>query len=298
MNKVRLYLMGEKGLFVLQNLEREFGHLVIECVVSTTDKNVQNDFFHEIKSFCQIKGIPFYKKTDVIPIIDVKYSFAIGWRYLIEDEKKLIVFHDSLLPRYRGFNPLVTALVNGDEQVGVTALFATSAYDCGEIVDQKIMPVKYPLKIMEAIAKLKILYSDIANSLARKIINGDTFDSFQQDESLATYSLWRDDSDYFIDWAWDSSKICRFIDAVGFPYQGAQTYSGKTHIVINHAISMPDLIIENRVPGKVIRVEDTFPIVVCGIGLLKILDAKIYGTNENFLPLNKFRTRFSNGREI
>lgn len=26
---------------------------------------------------------------------------AIGWRWLLEDTDKLIIFHDSLLPKYR-----------------------------------------------------------------------------------------------------------------------------------------------------------------------------------------------------
>jgi methionyl-tRNA formyltransferase len=290
--------MGEKGFFVLQSLEHEIGLSSIEYVVSTTDKSVQNDFYDEIKSFCELKGISFYKRTDTTPAIKSGYSFAIGWRYIISDEEKLIVFHDSILPRYRGFNPLVTALVNGDEHIGVTALFATAMYDCGEIVDQKTLPIKYPLKIAEAISKIKFLYSNIAISIAGKILNGSTLTSTKQNESLATYSLWRDESDYFIDWMLDASKISRFIDAVGFPYQGAQTYADGTRIVINNAIPMPDLVIENRIAGKVIFMEDSYPIVVCGTGLLKILDATIYGTNESFLPLKKFRTRFSNGSEI
>ena len=33
----------------------------------------------------------------------------------------LLIFHDSLLPKLRGFNPTVTALIAGEIEIGVTA---------------------------------------------------------------------------------------------------------------------------------------------------------------------------------
>ena len=42
---------------------------------------------------------------------------------MIKNSENLIVFHDSLLPKYRGFAPLVSQLINGEEYLGVTAIF-------------------------------------------------------------------------------------------------------------------------------------------------------------------------------
>ena len=36
----------------------------------------------------------------------------------VKDERNLIVFHDSLLPNYRGFAPLVNCLVNNENRGG------------------------------------------------------------------------------------------------------------------------------------------------------------------------------------
>ena len=64
------------------------------------------------------------------------FKFAIGWKWIIDNTSQLIVLHDSLLPKYRGFSPLVNSLINGDTLTGVTALFASSEYDKGEIIEQ------------------------------------------------------------------------------------------------------------------------------------------------------------------
>ena len=38
--------------------------------------------------------------------------------------------------------------------------------------------------------------------------------AFEQDEAKATYSLWRDDEDYKIDWHLSSEEIMRFVGQV------------------------------------------------------------------------------------
>ena len=59
--------------------------------------------------------VVFDENEDIIMI-------AAGWRWLLPSTEKLIVLHDSLLPRYRGFNPLVSQLIDKEERLGVTAV--------------------------------------------------------------------------------------------------------------------------------------------------------------------------------
>ena len=56
-----------------------------------------------------------------------------------------------------------------------------------------------------------------------------------------------------------------------------------------------DVNIENRQPGKVIFNEAGYPVVTCGEGLLKILDASIEGdlNTQNFVPTSKLKFRLS-----
>jgi hypothetical protein len=45
----------------------------------------------------------------------------------------------------------------------------------------------------------------------------------KQDHSKATYSIWRDEIDLWIDWNESASRIERTIRALGRPYMGART---------------------------------------------------------------------------
>ena len=113
-----------------------------------------------------------------------------------------------------------------------------------------------------------------------------------QNEVEATYSLWRDEEDYQINWFSNSDSINRFIDAVGYPYFGAFSYVQGTKVRILDAEVYTDLTIENRTPGKVIFIRNTHPVVVCGERLL-ILKNVIYDkSGESFLPLKRLRVRF------
>src|SRR5690606_4550897 len=49
--------------------------------------------------------------------------------------------HDSLLPAYAGFSPIIWALIGGESEVGVTAHMMNAELDAGPIVGQKSVPV-------------------------------------------------------------------------------------------------------------------------------------------------------------
>ncbi|QSS98030.1 formyltransferase family protein [Psychroflexus sp. ALD_RP9] len=283
---VNLYVLGKKGLIALSKLDMLY-RKNIKSVIIGSDKNIDNDFSSEIIKVCQDFKLN-YQFQNHTSEYTAKYSVAIGWRWLINDDSNLIVFHDSILPHYRGFNPLVTALINGDSEIGVTALKGSKEYDKGEIIEQKIVPVTYPLKIEKAIDLISTQYANLLNSIFNKLIK-DNLKSYPQDSSKVSYSLWRDEDDYKIDWSLDALKIKRFIDAVGFPYKGAYTiYNGKK-LIIKNAEIVADVNIANRTPGKVIFKENNSYTIVCGKGLLKI--KSFYDSNNMEVRLNKFRLR-------
>ena len=292
MIKVRLYLAGEKGLHVLSELISANLTLLIDSVVGAKDQNVRDDKFEEIRNICSSAGIEFYTAKNV-PHFNNSHALAIGWRYLISEESNLIVLHDSLLPKYRGFNPLVTALINGDSEVGVTALFAAEAYDTGDIIIQKKTSITYPLKIFQCILLVNELYSAITLEILQSLKKGETLIARKQDESLASFSLWRDELDYFIDWTLDAWTIARSVDALGMPYDGAQVYVNNVRARLMDSVPLDDVEIGNRVCGKVLYMDGDYPIVVCGKGLLKIKKLESYVSGDNLLPLKKFRTRFT-----
>ncbi len=283
--------MTEKGHTVLKSILPKYKDN-IEIVVGSQDKDIKEDFYLEIKSLCGYHSTEFIDRRDFVSV-NTKWALAVSWRWMIQgDDQLLIVFHDSLLPRYRGFNPLVSALINGDQKIGVTALLAKQKYDTGDIITQSETAIEYPIKIQAAIGKILKNYQESSLYVMEKIVNNDELILVPQDEQKATYSLWRDDDDYRIDWNLSSDKLKRFIDAVSYPYKGALSIVGGNLVRILEVEIVKDVVVENRTPGKVIFIEDNFPVVVCGRGLLKILQMVDNAKGTSLIPIKNFRTRF------
>ena len=289
--KLLVYSLGLKGLSVVKGLFESAEKPSIFCVIGQ-DSAVVDDYSAELIAYCEGNSIGYSFRGFDYTVNDYDFVFAVGWRWIISDvqKEKLIVFHDSLLPRYRGFAPLVSALLNREREIGVSALFGASEYDRGDVIDQIRMSVKYPTSIGSELVRISNLYSELAVSVLPELAKGGVI-GVPQDECAATYSLWRDDNDYKINWNNTASEIEHFISCVGFPYLGATSELKGEVIRIIRARSVEDVVIENRFPGKVIFVRDGLPIVVCGKGLLMIEDARDCEGGA-LLPLKSFRSRF------
>jgi methionyl-tRNA formyltransferase len=289
--RLTVFAMTEKGHAVIRLLLSRYPGLVA-AVVAARDKDIAKDYFDEIAGLCRAGNIHFCDRADGYSI-QTSHVLAVAWRWLIDPASaRLIVFHDSLLPRYRGFNPLVTALINGDREIGVTALYATAEYDRGDIIAQSSSPVAYPIRILDAIKSVVGNYEVLAAGIAASLARGDEPGARPQDETNASYSLWRDDEDYFVDWSRPAAELKRFIDAVGDPYKGAAaTLEGKM-VRIRDAEVEDEVRIANRTPGKIIFLKDAKPLVVCGQGLLKLTALFDDETGASLLPLPYFRRRF------
>jgi methionyl-tRNA formyltransferase len=159
--KAALFLMTNKGYEVLRTLLEAGFTAAIDKVIIGLDPAVVHDYSAEIMQLCEKNKVVYFFSNQEYTI-SASYVLAVSWRWMVKvQDFKLIVLHDSLLPKYRGFAPLVNALINGDDVLGVTALFASEEYDRGAIILQKTTPIQYPITINEAILKVSTLYSEI-----------------------------------------------------------------------------------------------------------------------------------------
>jgi methionyl-tRNA formyltransferase len=269
------FILGEKGFFSLSQAIDLLGEGLISFVVCTTDSGLDDDFFVKIRDLCSQHQIKFFtRKQYLLDNLNVKadYCFAIGWRWIISNSKNLIVFHDSLLPKYRGFAPLVNMLINGERHIGVTALIASEEYDKGDIVAQQSVEISYPIKIKNAITIISSVYAELLIKTMVSLSNGDVLKQKAQIEGDSSYSLWRDNDDYLINWLSDANSIARFCDAVGTPYKGAASYLNNQLIRILDASPYPDVDVVCRKDhiGKIVFFDAGLPVVVCGSGLLRL----------------------------
>lgn len=159
---------------------------------------------------------------------NVDLMFCINWRYMIPariyNQPRLgtFVFHDSLLPEYRGFSPTVWAMINGEDHTGVTLFEVATNVDEGNIVDQNLVSIGENETISSVMERVTQTYLEMLEKNLTSLIQG-VAQRKSQDHSRATYTTKRLPEDNQIDWTMSSKDIYNLIRAVSRPYSGAYT---------------------------------------------------------------------------
>ena len=145
--------------------------------------------------------------------------------------------HPSLLPKYRGPSPVVTAILDGQSETGVSVMLLDEGMDTGPVLAQS-PPVK--LDGTEKGAELQARLFKEGASMLPAVLNGLEDGSVQpqpQNDSLGTVSRLLDRSDGEIDWADPFEKIDRMIRAYS-PWPGTFTSWGdKTLKIVDAELS-------------------------------------------------------------
>ena len=249
-------------------------------------------FLNSIREFTMQTGGQFFETRRVSNNLlqgfwgstSIDLMFPVSWRYLIplsvyrRSRLGTFVFHDSLLPTYRGFSPTVWAILNGETQTRVTLFEMADDVDEGDIVAQQVVPIGPDdtiAMVMEAVTQsyLQLLAENIEQ------LRLGTAPRRPQDHALATYTSKRLPEDNLIDWNRSTSRIYDLIRAVGQPYAGAYTNLGDRRLRVWSAQRLPR---ERRyiggVPGRVVEVRrGEGSIVLTGDGSLLLKEVQLDG---------------------
>lgn len=99
--------------------------------------------------------------------------------------KGCINVHSSLLPSYRGAAPINWAILNGDEETGVTIMHMATELDAGDIIAQASTPVGPKETAEELTDRLAVLGGDLLVKTVSAIENG-TADRIPQEHDKHT----------------------------------------------------------------------------------------------------------------
>lgn len=286
MKKWMCFLATQKGYQTLKQAIDQGYAEQIGCVISFEETGMMTQYFPLIHSLCQSQSIDFFEwkaaKSQLPRLIetyDIHAAIAISWRFLLPLalnellQTPLIVFHDSLLPKFRGFAPTPTAIMCGETTIGVSAIFACQEVDKGEIILQKKMEVAQDEYIASVLERQSQVYADMFLKIVEDV-HHNSLVSYVQDEKEATYSAWRNAQDCHIHWEKSAIEIYNMIRAVSAPYPGAYALLEGEKIYIQRAEMVEDLSFAIRYPGKIWSLQQGQATVICGQGMLKITRAK------------------------
>ncbi|WP_030377159.1 MULTISPECIES: methionyl-tRNA formyltransferase [unclassified Streptomyces] len=171
--------------------------------------------------------------------------------------------HDSLLPAYAGFSPIIWALLNGEERVGVTAHRMNAELDAGDVLVQRSVPVGPTDTATDLFHRTVDLIAPLVRESLDLIASGrDAGRWLPQDRARASFFHKRSAEDSRIDWSWPAERLERLVRAQSDPYPNAYAFHrGERLRIVSAGVS------EGRyggTPGRIFIREGDGVVVVAG----------------------------------
>lgn len=181
--------------------------------------------------------------------------------------------HASLLPKYRGAAPMQWAIIDGEEETGITTMYMAKGLDTGDMILKATTPIG-PKETGETLHdRMSVMGGPLILETLKQIEAG-TAPRIKQDDSLSCYASMLDKELGCIDWNKDAASIERLIRGLNSWPSAYTFWNGKTLKIWDSEVVESSGEGEN---GTVIAKDKISFTVKCGENALKILEVQLQG---------------------
>lgn len=181
--------------------------------------------------------------------------------------------HASLLPKYRGAAPIQWAVIDGEEESGVTTMLMNEGIDTGDMLEKVVVPLDEKETGGSLFDKLAQKGAELLVETLVKLENG-TAKRTPQEESQATHAKMLKKELGCIDFGKPAVEIERLIRGLN-PWPSAYTgYKGKTLKIWDATVVCEER--EGQV-GEIVEVGKNELLIKTGQGLLALEEVQLEG---------------------
>ena len=223
------------------------------------------------------------KEPDIIEALkklepDFFVTFAFGQilsqEVLDIPKYETINLHASLLPKYRGANPIQRAIINGDKETGICTMITELGLDCGDICQKLIIPISDNMNCGE-------LWDEIAQKSPKMIeetlisLKNGTLSPEKQCEDGVCMANKITKEECRIDWSKSNVDLHNLVRGVCRSPSAYFDFKGKTIKIIE---SIP---VEGKgTEGEIINHSKNGVDIACAKGALRLIKVKPEGKGE------------------
>ena len=292
---MRIVFMGTPD-FAVPCLQRilEDGHEV-PAVFTQPDKPVGRHAVltpPPVKQLAMERGIPVYQPTkmrdgtvaaqlkELAPdcLAVVAYGRLLPQTVLDIPAKGCINIHASLLPQYRGSAPYQWAVLDGQKETGVTAMYLIREMDAGDIIDAVKTPIAPDETAGELLDRLAVLGAGLLSKTLGRIEMGGVTHT-KQDESRVSYAPMLDKSMCPIDWNRTAQQVHDHVRGL-HPWPVATMELNGQHFKV-HATR---IVAGSGKPGQILGLTKTGLVIACGEGAVEIQSLQAEGGKRMAAP--------------
>lgn len=282
--------IGLKSLEYLYNSDK----IDVLAVVTQPDKPAGRGHklqMSPIKKFAVEKNIPVFQPKSIRKEFDIQeelkklepdffVTFAFGQilsqEVLDIPKYETINLHASLLPRYRGANPIQRAIINGDKETGICTMITELGLDCGDICQKLVIPISDTMNCEE-------LWNEIAEKSPKMIeetlegLQNKTLTPQKQCEDGVCMANKLTKEECLIDWTKTNIEIHNLIRGICRCPSAYFLFNEKIIKVIES-----EAVDGSGEVGKIVNHSKEGVDIACGKGLLRLIKVKPEGKGEMF----------------
>ena len=310
--QLRIVFMGTPE-FAVSSLKAlvEKGYNVVGVVTAPDRPSGRGLQLHhsDVKKYAQSCGLPLLQPEKLkdesflqeLKSLNADIQIIVAFRMLPELVWKMAPLgtfnlHGSLLPLYRGAAPLNWAIINGDQETGVTTFLLKQEIDTGNILFQEKVRIGPDETVGELHDRLMLLGADLVIRTVDALADGTIIPLPQfslniESERLHAPKIFKESCK--IDWKKPVVVISNLVRGLS-PYPAAWT--NFTGVASETGVKIFKASVESCghhcQPGEILSDNKTYLKIACADGFLHIKDLQLAGKKR--LDIAPFLRGFSN----
>ena len=186
-----------------------------------------------------------------------------------------INLHASLLPLYRGANPICQAIMDGCSKTGITTMKTVLELDAGDICLQKEIDITPEMNVIELMNIISLESPLLLDKTLKGLYEGN-LKPIKQDSLKATFTKKIKKEEKIIDWSMDAQKLHDKIRAMYQINTNHTTFNNKIIKILKTQV-VP---YQSNNIGTIVKIEKDGIVVECKNNALKIITLKPEGKGE------------------
>lgn len=273
---MRVIMFGYQtwGHRTLQALLKSRHEVCLVVTHPTSDHAYESIWADSVEDLARSEGIevflakrPTPELIERVAAVAPDVMVANNWRTRLPEElfgipaHGTLNLHDSLLPKFTGFSPVIWSLISGATHTGLTAHLMDADLDTGGILVQRAVEITSSSTGTSLVLDTLDLVPHVLEEALDRLEFG-TAIAVPQDLSQRTFFHKRSDRDSLVDWTWPAADIERFVRALSDPYPNAYTYfrGERLRLIASHVSRCT----YGGTPGRVFIEEDGGMVIVAG----------------------------------
>ncbi|MBQ8460301.1 methionyl-tRNA formyltransferase [bacterium] len=185
-----------------------------------------------------------------------------------------INLHASLLPKYRGANPIQRAIINGDKETGICTMITELGLDCGDICQKLVIPISDTMNCEQLWEEISLKSPKMIEETLIGLKNSTLKPVKQCEDGLCTAGkLTKEECK--IDWSKSNKDLHNLVRGICRSPSAYFNFNGKIIKVIE---TIP--VNGDGQSGQIINVSKDGVDIGCGEGLLRLVKVKPEGKGE------------------